>query len=115
MEKKINISVSICYIKNDGKSFLKKLIIPAGSTINEAIIFSKINSYFLDIDYYNNNVGIFGKIKTIDTILADGDRIEIYRPLLNDPKKSRRIKSIIQRKNINLLRKVGENVSKRTS
>lgn len=117
MEKIISISVSICYVGNDGKFFLKDLIIPMGSTINEAIVFSRFNNYFLDVDYNNNNVGIFGKIKPIDTILDDGDRIEIYRSLSSDPKKSRRIKSIIQRKKEknNPLRKIGENASKRTS
>ncbi|AGF49043.1 RnfH family protein [Candidatus Kinetoplastidibacterium galati] len=103
------MSVSICYIGNDGKYFLKNLTVHTGCTINEAIVLSKFSDYFLDVDYYQNNVGIFGKIKPIETVLSDGDRVEIYRSLLNDPKKSRRIKSIIQRKkkNIKHLRKIG--------
>ncbi|AFZ83647.1 hypothetical protein BCUE_0576 [Candidatus Kinetoplastibacterium blastocrithidii TCC012E] len=100
MEKKYNISICICYVGIDGKFFLRDLIVHIGCTINEAIVYSKFNHDFIDVNYNQNNVGIFGKIKSIDTILVDGDRIEIYRPLINDPKKSRRIKSIMQRKKI---------------
>jgi putative ubiquitin-RnfH superfamily antitoxin RatB of RatAB toxin-antitoxin module len=35
-------------------------------------------------------VGIYGKLKTLDTVLRDGDRVEIYRPLIADPKVTRR-------------------------
>lgn len=37
-----------------------------------------------------HQVGIFGKKKSLDTVLRDGDRVELYRPLLADPKESRR-------------------------
>ena len=43
-----------------------------------------------DLDMTQYKVGIFGKLKTLDTVLHEHDRIEIYRPLLADPKESRR-------------------------
>ena len=40
---------------------------------------------FPDIDLENQAVGIFGKISKLDTKVADGDRVEIYRPITADP------------------------------
>ena len=43
-----------------------------------------------EIDLDSNQVGIFGKLTTLDKVLRDRDRIEIYRPLIADPKEIRR-------------------------
>ena len=45
---------------------------------------------FPEIDLSNSKLGIFGKIAKPDTLLRDRDRVEIYRPLIADPKESRR-------------------------
>ena len=61
-----------------------------GVTVREAIERSGIVGRFPDIDLAVNKVGIFGKLTKLDNILADGDRVEIYRPLIADPKEARK-------------------------
>ena len=72
----------------------KQVIIPvnvdAGTTIGGAIVQSGIMIEFPDLDIENSQVGIFGKVAPMTKVLADGDRVEIYRPLKADPKEVRR-------------------------
>ena len=72
----------------------KQLIIPVnvdeGTTIRGAIVQSGIMMEFPELDVEHSDVGIFGKAATMTTVLADGDRVEIYRPLIADPKEVRR-------------------------
>ncbi|HHO68738.1 MAG TPA: RnfH family protein [Gammaproteobacteria bacterium] len=66
------------------------LKLPAGSTLMQAIEQSGILERFPDIDLSRQKVGIFGKLKKPDQVLRDGDRVEIYRPLIADPKEVRK-------------------------
>lgn len=61
-----------------------------GTTVEQAIKLSGILEKFTDIDLSINKVGIFGKATNADQVLRDKDRVEIYRPLIADPKESRR-------------------------
>lgn len=69
---------------------LLKLEVPAGSTIVEAIKLSGILDKHPEIDLEKGKFGIFGKLSKTDTVLREKDRIEIYRPLIADPKEVRR-------------------------
>ena len=82
-------SVSVCYALPDA-SFLVQLEVAAGTTIAQAIAASGVLARFPEIDLARNKLGLFGKLKPADTVLRDGDRIEIYRPLQADPMESRR-------------------------
>ena len=64
--------------------------VPTKSDVKQAIEKSGIQKKFPSIDLSNNKVGIFGKKTTLDHPLKDRDRIEIYRPLILDPKDMRR-------------------------
>lgn len=72
----------------------EQLIIPIkiqdGTTAEEAIIASGIMTKFPEIDLNINKIGIFGKLARLDTKLRHLDRIEIYRPLIADPKEVRK-------------------------
>ena len=57
-----------------------------GATVKEAIERSGILKQFPDINLEQQKVGIFGKLAKLDAVLADGDRVEIYRPITCDPK-----------------------------
>jgi uncharacterized protein len=57
-----------------------------GATVREAIDRSGILQQFPDIDLERQKIGIFGKFVALDGKLEDGDRVEIYRPLVADPK-----------------------------
>ncbi len=64
-----------------------------GATALQAIKCSGILDMFPDIDLSENKVGIFSKVVSLDQVLREGDRVEIYRPLLADPKEVRRRKA----------------------
>jgi putative ubiquitin-RnfH superfamily antitoxin RatB of RatAB toxin-antitoxin module len=86
---KKTISIEIAYAKPDTQVLIS-LKVDEGTTIEEAITRSGILAQFPEIDLTHNKVGVFSKIVKLDTLLRDKDRIEIYRPLLADPKEIRR-------------------------
>ena len=89
MVEQVKHSVAVCYALPDAR-FLVQLEVAAGTTIVQAIAASVVLARFPEIDLARNKLGLFGKLKPADTVLRDGDRIEIYRPLQADPMESRR-------------------------
>jgi uncharacterized protein len=61
-----------------------------GATVQDAVIASGLLARFPEIDLATVAVGIFGERATLDDPLEQDDRVEIYRPLLADPKEARR-------------------------
>lgn len=61
-----------------------------GATVEDAIRASGVLDAFPDIDLAKNKVGIFSKLVKLDETVRDRDRVEIYRPLIADPKEVRR-------------------------
>jgi len=72
------------------KQIIIPVLVPKGISVKEAIKLSGILRKFDGIDLSAVQVGIFGKVTTLDKTLRNHDRIEIYRPLLADPKEIRR-------------------------
>ncbi len=87
MNDKINIEV--VYALPDEQTLLRKSV-PAGTTVAGAIHASGVLDKHPEIDLDKNKLGIFGKLTKADAMLRDKDRIEIYRPLIADPKEVRR-------------------------
>jgi uncharacterized protein len=83
------ISVEVIYIEPDSQNSLT-IDVTQGTTIEQAIRQSGLLEQFPQIDLSINKVGIYSKVQPLDTILQSGDRVEIYRPLLADPKEARR-------------------------
>jgi len=83
------ISVEVVYAL-PAEQVLLKSEVPQGTTIAEAVKLSGILGKFPEIDLEKGKFGIFGKLSKIDTVLREKDRIEIYRPLIADPKEVRR-------------------------
>lgn len=83
------ISIEIVY-GTPTQQKLSSFTVPIGSTIQEAIESSGFLSEFPEIDLNVNNVGIWNRSKKLSEVLKDGDRIEIYRPLIADPKEVRK-------------------------
>jgi putative ubiquitin-RnfH superfamily antitoxin RatB of RatAB toxin-antitoxin module len=71
------------------RSIVKGLLLPPGATLADALAAASAED-FPDVDLVNSPVGIFGKVARRDVKLNDGDRIEIYRPLQEEPKLARR-------------------------
>ena len=72
------------------KQVLTKMNVQNGCTAREAVCQSGLDEIFSELDLQTAPLGIFGKSAKSETLLRDKDRIEIYRPLLIDPKEARR-------------------------
>ncbi|WP_215409504.1 RnfH family protein [Janthinobacterium sp. JC611] len=84
-----DIAVQVCYALPDS-AFLRSLRVPAGTTIEQAVMRSGLLQKIPGIDLAISMVGIYGKRKPLDTVLREHDRVEVYRPLQADPKEARR-------------------------
>ena len=69
------------------RQFWMTVDLPDGAKVQEAIDRSGVLNQFPDIDLEKQKVGIFSKVTSLDAVLENGDRVEIYRPLTADPKK----------------------------
>ena len=72
------------------KQSLISLEVKEGTTLKEAIEASGILETYNQIDLSKQQVGIFSKFASLDTVLREKDRVEIYRPLVADPKEVRK-------------------------
>ena len=85
-----SITVEVCYALKDRQEIVK-LKLPQGSTVQRAIDASGLLQKHPEIDIAKTNkLGIFAKLVKADVVLRDRDRVEIYRPLIADPKEVRR-------------------------
>ncbi|MDD4977775.1 MAG: RnfH family protein [Gallionella sp.] len=83
------ITIEVVYALAHEQTLLKQTL-PAGVTVAEAIQTSGVLEKHPEIDLAKNKMGIFGKLTKPDAVLRDKDRVEIYRPLIADPKEVRR-------------------------
>jgi putative ubiquitin-RnfH superfamily antitoxin RatB of RatAB toxin-antitoxin module len=83
------VIVEVAYARPEEQLIIELEVAP-GTTVGQAIETSAIRERFPEIDLARNEVGIFAKVTTLDTPLRDKDRVEIYRPLIADPKEVRR-------------------------
>jgi putative ubiquitin-RnfH superfamily antitoxin RatB of RatAB toxin-antitoxin module len=81
--------VAVAYVGPE-EEFLRSLEVPAGTTAGEAVSRSGALEQCPEIDLASHKLGIFGKLVRSDQALAEGDRVEIYRPLIADPKEARK-------------------------
>jgi putative ubiquitin-RnfH superfamily antitoxin RatB of RatAB toxin-antitoxin module len=84
-----DIHVEVVYALPDQQPILS-VTLPDGATVEEAIRRSGVLESFPSIDLAVNKVGIFSKLVKLDEKVRDRDRVEIYRPLIADPKEVRR-------------------------
>jgi len=83
----IEIEVAYALPENQILEYLK---VPSGTTVAQAVQLSGICNKFSEIQPDNKNLGVFGKLVKPETILRNHDRVEIYRPIIVDPKEKRR-------------------------
>lgn len=84
-----NIRVEVIYALPE-KQEIVAVTVAEGATVQEAIEKSGLLEKYPDIDLKKNKLGVFAKLSKPDTILRDRDRVEIYRPLIADPKAVRK-------------------------
>lgn len=84
------IKVEVAYALPE-KQLIRALEVPTGTTALEAVTLSGIEEAFEELTINDSSrLGIFGKAVKSDQVLAAGERVEIYRPLLIDPKEVRK-------------------------
>lgn len=88
-EAQAGLSIEVCYAHESG-IWRQALKVPAGATLGDALAASGFQAQFPEVDPARAGTGVFGLKYGLDHVLHDGDRIEVYRPLVFDPKESRR-------------------------
>jgi putative ubiquitin-RnfH superfamily antitoxin RatB of RatAB toxin-antitoxin module len=83
------IRVEIVYAQQQ-RSIVKSVKVAPGALIADALRLAALDEDFQGVDLVNATVGIYGSVASRDRPLKDGDRIEIYRPLAEEPKLARR-------------------------
>jgi putative ubiquitin-RnfH superfamily antitoxin RatB of RatAB toxin-antitoxin module len=83
------VSVEVVYALKDRQE-LVALKLSAGATAGEAVERSGLLGKYPEIDLARNKLGVFAKLVKPDAVLRDRDRVEIYRPLIADPKEVRK-------------------------
>ncbi|MCX7087099.1 MAG: RnfH family protein [Methylococcales bacterium] len=78
------MNVGVCYAEVDRQLWMR-LEVPDQSTVAETIRLSGVLKLYPEINLDHQKVGIFGKIAKLDTLVQEGDRVEIYRPITVDP------------------------------
>lgn len=88
---KPNIVVEVVYALAE-KQKLLRLSLPHGTTVRQAALQSGMQVHFPGLDLAHSPLGVFGKAvsKPDERVLEDGERVEIYRPLIADPKEVRK-------------------------
>ena len=83
------LRVEVAYARPD-EQLVIPVEAPAGATVEQVIVLSRIQDRFPEIDLKIAKVGVFGKLSKPSAVVRAGDRVEIYRPLLADPKAVRK-------------------------
>lgn len=87
-----DVSVEVVYALPD-RQYLKTVRLAQGSSVEQAIAASGLLELRPEIDLKSNKVGIYSRPAKLNDLVNDGDRVEIYRPLIADPKELRRLRA----------------------
>jgi putative ubiquitin-RnfH superfamily antitoxin RatB of RatAB toxin-antitoxin module len=89
-DKQNKIKIEVAYAIPE-EQLIVPMTVDEGTTVQQAIELSGLLEKYPDIEIgKKNKIGIFGKLNKATTVLRDKDRVEIYRPLIADPKEVRR-------------------------
>ena len=88
------IQVEVAYALPE-KQMIIPLSVPVGTTLFEVAVKSKIVEHFAGLDLETSTMGVFAKIEKNpkSRVIEAGERVEIYRPLINDPKEARKARA----------------------
>ncbi|MFK7794342.1 MAG: RnfH family protein [Gammaproteobacteria bacterium] len=86
------MNIQVLYINQNIQSLVNTEV-PEGVSVKQAIKKSGLLDKHPDISLDKNQVGVFGELASLETVLHEGDRVEIYRPLSMDPMEARRLRA----------------------
>lgn len=84
------LAISVVYAETDGSWFRRELSLSKGATVRDALLNSDFLSAHPECLMEQLVVGIYSHRRSLDTILQNHDRVEVYRPLKIDPRVSRK-------------------------
>jgi hypothetical protein len=87
------LGIEVVYALPDHQHLIS-IKVPVGINAREALRLSGLAADFPELDMENCPLGVFAKEVSADYLLAEGDRLEVYRPLINNPRESRRARAI---------------------
>ncbi|MGZ5277055.1 MAG: RnfH family protein [Caldimonas sp.] len=87
------IRVAVAWSPRAGAAFEVAIELPDGASALDAIRASGVLERDAEVDVSTQPIGIWGRPATLATLLEDGDRVEIYRPLAMNPKEARRLRA----------------------
>ena len=99
------LAISVAYSPRAGEVDLCELALPAGSCVADALRASGLAQRHPTLNLAEAALGIWGALASADQLLRDRDRVEVYRPLLVDPKEARRRRQQQQREQAAAARK----------
>ena len=82
----------LLYFVDSGQIKSKTFSIDENCTIKDFTLSNNLSSILPDFDFQTCKIGVFGKIKKSDYVIKENDRLELYEPIMIDPK--------VRRKNI---------------
>ena len=86
------LNVCVAYSPRVGEVDEVRLVLPTGATVQEALNLSGLLQRHAGIEPGAPRIGVWSKLRALDHVLRDCDRVEIYRPLQVDPKEGRRLR-----------------------
>ena len=107
MSTKINVEVIYALPK---EQITFTVSVEQGATAQQAIEASGILAKYPEIELNKNKLGIYSRLIKLDTVLQDGERIEIYRPLIADPKEMRKRRAVKAKEEGRLHEKTGQKI-----
>ncbi|MDH3978666.1 MAG: RnfH family protein [Gammaproteobacteria bacterium] len=87
-----NLQIEVAFARPE-RQWLTSLEVPAGTTAREAVQRSDLAGEITGFDISVAPLGVFGKAVADDYVLAAGDRVEVYRALIRNPKEARRLRA----------------------
>ncbi len=88
----LSMKIQVIYI-NQNTEFFVNIDMPEGASVQQVIKRSGLLEQQPEFSLDKNEVGIFGELVSLETVLHEGDRVEVYRPLTMDPMEARRLRS----------------------
>jgi putative ubiquitin-RnfH superfamily antitoxin RatB of RatAB toxin-antitoxin module len=91
-EKAARLRVSVAYSPRAGVVDEVSLVLEGGATVADALTASGLQSRYSGLVLEDASIGVWGALCRSSDLLRDRDRVEVYRPLLVDPKEARRLR-----------------------
>lgn len=92
-EPQATLDIEVCYVHGSGV-WHRAVTVPEGARVGDALDESGFHQEFPGVDPTRVGVGVYGIKCDMEHVLHDGDRVEVYRPLVFDPKESRRRRAL---------------------